>query len=202
MTMKRQWTHDELAKHWTLLPDELKLLANKTGATRLGFGLLLKAFAYQGRFPRHMRELPGSTGISLTRSRRCSRALRQRVSTIAARPDRFDESGIVGRQLPQEGDALRRGSGPLQGRPVLLVEQPLIQAQASDYVRQSQERLIGAPILELLKARYTPTGTEQRLLHLLDAASAGGHLLRRVGDLGHPPHARFHGVPDLLKRPA
>jgi len=35
--MKRQWTHDELTEHWTLLPDELKLLANKTGATRLGF---------------------------------------------------------------------------------------------------------------------------------------------------------------------
>jgi hypothetical protein len=55
--MKRQWTHDELTEHWTLLPDEL-LVANKTGATRLGFGLLLKAFAYQGRFPRYMHELP------------------------------------------------------------------------------------------------------------------------------------------------
>jgi hypothetical protein len=46
--MKRQWTQDELAEHWTLLPDELKLLANKTGATRLCFSLLLKTFAYQG----------------------------------------------------------------------------------------------------------------------------------------------------------
>ena len=48
MSMKRQWTQDELAEHWTLLPDEFKLLANKTGATRLGFSLLLKTFAYQG----------------------------------------------------------------------------------------------------------------------------------------------------------
>jgi hypothetical protein len=47
--MQRQWSQDELAEHWTLLPDELKLLANKTGATRLGFSLLLKAFAYHGR---------------------------------------------------------------------------------------------------------------------------------------------------------
>ena len=31
--MHRQWSQDELAEHWTLLPDELKLLANKTGAT-------------------------------------------------------------------------------------------------------------------------------------------------------------------------
>lgn len=58
--MKRQWTQDELAEHWTLLPDELKLLANKIGATRLGFSLLHKTFAYQGRFPRHVHELPGA----------------------------------------------------------------------------------------------------------------------------------------------
>jgi hypothetical protein len=39
--MKRQWTRDELADHWTLAPTELELLANKTGATRLGFVVLL-----------------------------------------------------------------------------------------------------------------------------------------------------------------
>jgi hypothetical protein len=65
--MKRQWTHDELTEHWTLLPDELKLLANKTGATRLGFGLLLKAFAYQGRFPRHTHELPGAVVVHVAK---------------------------------------------------------------------------------------------------------------------------------------
>ena len=66
-TMKRQWTQDELAEHWTLLPDELKLLANKAGATRLGFGLLLKAFTFQGRFPRHMHELPGAVIVHVAR---------------------------------------------------------------------------------------------------------------------------------------
>ena len=34
--MKRQWTREELAEHWTLAPAELALLANKAGATRLG----------------------------------------------------------------------------------------------------------------------------------------------------------------------
>ena len=56
--MKRHWAPDELAEHWTLHPDELGLLANKTGATRLGFALLLKAFIYEGRFPRSPAELP------------------------------------------------------------------------------------------------------------------------------------------------
>jgi hypothetical protein len=41
--MKRLWAVDELVEHWTLLPDDLALLANKTGATRLGFASPLAA---------------------------------------------------------------------------------------------------------------------------------------------------------------
>jgi hypothetical protein len=33
--MKRDWEADELAEHWTLLPSERDLLANKSGATRV-----------------------------------------------------------------------------------------------------------------------------------------------------------------------
>jgi len=55
-----------------------------------------------------------------------------------------------------------------RGQPVLLVEQPLIKALAKDYVRQTQERLIGAPILQQLNAHHGDAGTEQRLLVLLD----------------------------------
>ena len=53
-------------------------------------------------------------------------------------------------------------------QPVVLVEQPLIKAQAKDYVRQTQERLIGAPILQRLTAQHGDGGAEQRLLALLD----------------------------------
>ncbi|GAA3466566.1 hypothetical protein [Nonomuraea roseola] len=35
-----------------------ELVGNKTGATRLGFGLLLKFFEKEGRFPRHAGEVP------------------------------------------------------------------------------------------------------------------------------------------------
>jgi hypothetical protein len=42
--MKRQWTADELAEHWTLRPSDLELLANRAPATRLGCALLLKYF--------------------------------------------------------------------------------------------------------------------------------------------------------------
>jgi WD40 repeat protein/transcriptional regulator with XRE-family HTH domain len=54
-----------------------------------------------------------------------------------------------------------------RGQPALLVELPLIKAQAKDYVRQTQERLIGAPMLQRLNAQYGEAGTQQRLLTFL-----------------------------------
>jgi len=49
--MGRQLELDELVEHFTLLPDEVTLLRNKSGATRLGFTVLLKYFTRVGRFP-------------------------------------------------------------------------------------------------------------------------------------------------------
>ncbi|MDQ5851937.1 MAG: Tn3 family transposase, partial [Chloroflexota bacterium] len=56
--MKRHWEPHELIEDWTLLPAELELLANKTGATRLGFALLLKYFQIEGRFPQSKHDIP------------------------------------------------------------------------------------------------------------------------------------------------
>jgi TnpA family transposase len=50
--MRREWELEELIECWTLDEAEQELLANKTGATRLGFALLLKFFELEARFPR------------------------------------------------------------------------------------------------------------------------------------------------------
>ena len=55
-----------------------------------------------------------------------------------------------------------------RGQPEVLVEQPLITAQAKDYVRQTQERLIGEAILQKLNAQDDRGGTERCLLTLLE----------------------------------
>jgi hypothetical protein len=55
-----------------------------------------------------------------------------------------------------------------RGEPVRLLAQLLIRAQAKEYVRQAQERLIGEPVLEHLQAEHGPDETERRLLTLLD----------------------------------
>lgn len=65
---------------------------------------------------------------------------------------------------------------------VLLVEQPLILALTRDYVRQSQERLIGMPILAHLKTHWGQEEVEQRLLALLE-----GWRGRPVEEQGYGP---------------
>lgn len=49
---------EELVEHFTLYPDETRLLRNKTGATRLGFSLSLKFLLWKARFPQGRGELP------------------------------------------------------------------------------------------------------------------------------------------------
>ena len=58
--MKRQWTADDLVEHWTLASGDTALLANKSGATRLGFAVLLKYFQYEGRFPYQKGDIPAA----------------------------------------------------------------------------------------------------------------------------------------------
>ena len=55
--MRREWKPEDLVACWTLVEADWELLANKTGATRLGFASLLKFFELEGRFPRHGGEI-------------------------------------------------------------------------------------------------------------------------------------------------
>lgn len=49
--MKQRWTVEELEDLWTLHPEELKLLKNKSGETRLSFSVMLKYFQLFHSFP-------------------------------------------------------------------------------------------------------------------------------------------------------
>src|SRR5260370_10722734 len=54
--MKRTWTEEELLEHFTLLPDELVAIGNKSGTTRLGLAIVLKCLQYEGRLLRSRQE--------------------------------------------------------------------------------------------------------------------------------------------------
>jgi len=52
---------------WTLRAADRALLGNKSGATRLGFALLLKLFQAEGRFPRRAEDVPAIAVETMTR---------------------------------------------------------------------------------------------------------------------------------------
>jgi TnpA family transposase len=58
--MLREARSDELIDVWTLVDADWRLVANKHGATRLGFALLLKFFESEARFPEDLDELPAA----------------------------------------------------------------------------------------------------------------------------------------------
>jgi hypothetical protein len=74
---------EDLIASWTLVEADWRLVANKTGATRLGFALLLKFFELEARFPRHLRELP----------RQAVEYVAQQVKVPATEIDAYDWTG-------------------------------------------------------------------------------------------------------------
>ena len=49
---------EDIDDRWVLHASDRTLLGNKTGATRLGFAVLLKMFQVNGRFPSRSEEVP------------------------------------------------------------------------------------------------------------------------------------------------
>jgi hypothetical protein len=49
--MRREWSLEDLIESWSLTDDDRRLLANKSGFTRLGFALMVKFFEIEARFP-------------------------------------------------------------------------------------------------------------------------------------------------------
>jgi hypothetical protein len=56
--VRQRWEIDELIESWSLVPDDLVVIGNKSGTTRLGFAVLLKFFELEARFPSSPDEVP------------------------------------------------------------------------------------------------------------------------------------------------
>jgi hypothetical protein len=56
--VRREWDFDDLVASWTLVDADTELLASRHKATRLSSALMLKFFEIDGRFPRHVGEVP------------------------------------------------------------------------------------------------------------------------------------------------
>jgi hypothetical protein len=56
--VRQEWEPEDLIEVWTLLEEDQERLRNKSGASRLGFALLLKFFEVEARFPEDAGEIP------------------------------------------------------------------------------------------------------------------------------------------------
>src|SRR5690606_27427371 len=63
--MQMEWSDEELVASWTLVGEDWSLVGNKTGATRLGFAVLLKFFEIEARFSRSASEVPTAAVVYL-----------------------------------------------------------------------------------------------------------------------------------------
>ncbi|MFI5888796.1 Tn3 family transposase [Actinoplanes sp. NPDC051513] len=96
--MARPLEFDELVEHFTLVDEDLKLLRNKSGPTRLGFALLMKFLIWRGRFPQGRAEFPDNAVDHVARQ----------VGVSAAEVGLYDWDG---RQIKRHRVVLRRVLG-------------------------------------------------------------------------------------------
>src|SRR3954468_16352583 len=99
--MQRLWAADELGEHWTRGPEELKLLAELTGAGKLGLTAQLAYWRQHGHFPNEEAELaPAVSGLWPPRS--APRRTRSTATTGRDAPDAGTaaSSSITLRSLP------------------------------------------------------------------------------------------------------
>jgi hypothetical protein len=171
--MKRAWHPNELAQCWTLGPEELELLSNKTGATRLRFAVLLKAFQFDGRFPDRRGEVAGSVVAHLANqigvpaeayfegewSERTQRHQRAQIREHCGfRPFRTrDDSGLIAwlsqrvTSLNPEAEALKvTAYGHLRSRRIEPPAAERLRRLLGMTVRQREEQLVKEAAAQLL----------------------------------------------------
>jgi hypothetical protein len=56
--VRGEWSPEELVVSWALVGDDWRRVGHTSGATRLGFAVLLKFFELQARFPRAASDVP------------------------------------------------------------------------------------------------------------------------------------------------
>src|SRR5262249_8925170 len=81
--VRQVWEPEDLLAAWTLVEADWELVGNKSGATRLGFALLLKFFELEARFPHTAEEIPRAAVDNVARQ----------VQVPAEQLDTYDWSG-------------------------------------------------------------------------------------------------------------
>lgn len=154
--MKRNWTTEELVEDWTLLPNELAVLGNKSGATRLGFAVLLKFFQLEARFPFAKNEIPRAVVIYVAKQ-------------LGFDPSLYLQYDWRGRAIKYHRAQIRRFLGFHE--PTLADEEQLVKWLCADVLAQDQDlEHLRVAATRRLRSLHIEPPTPERLIRLIRTA--------------------------------
>ena len=156
--MKRAWHPDELAHHWTLAPEERKLVGNNTtGAARLSSAVLLKSFQFNGRFPERRWDVAGSVVVHL-------------ANQIGVPPEAYFDGEWSGRTLRRQRVRIREYCG---FRPFRSRDESGLVAWLSPRVTSlnPEAEALKLAAYDYLRSRRIESPAPDRLLRLLSVAT-------------------------------
>jgi len=176
--MRREWDTDDLIACWTLVDPDWDLIANKAGATRLGFALLLKFFELEARFPRHAGEMPQA-------------AVHYLAEQVKVDAELFAAYAWSGRTIEYHRAQIREALG---FREPTREDEDRLAAWLADEVcpvELSEERLREAVLARCRAEKIEPVGRIDRLLGTAQAAFERRFTTRIAARVAPPARVRL-----------
>lgn len=186
--MRQNLTVEELVEHFTLTPRDLTLLSNKSGASRLGFALLLKLFERDLRFPESLTEVP-ETAVAFV------------AKQIGVLPEAYGEYDLQSRNATYQRTQIREALGfrqPTAADAKAVVSWLAAQAIGKDLVPETAR----TKVYERFRSLKIEPPTAERIERIVKSAlrTAEDQLFERVA--GRIPVAAKPVIDGLLKTDA
>src|SRR3989440_7713524 len=156
--MRRDWEPEQLVASWTLVDEDWRLIANKSGTTRLGFALLLKFFELEACFPSDVDELPAA-------------AVAYVAAQVKVEADLITKYAWSGRTIEYHRAKVRKGLG---FREATRGDEEALTTWLTDEVAPhevSEERLRESLLARCRSEQIEPPGRVERILGAARAAS-------------------------------
>jgi TnpA family transposase len=169
--VRQEWSPEDVVACWTLVDGDWELVANKTGATRLGFALTLKFFEQEGRFPEFVEEIPQA-------------AVEYVAELVKVPAAEFTKYSLTGRTAEYHRKQIREALG---FRPSTRAdEERLIAWLAAEVcpVELATDRLTQALLVQCRADRIEPPGRIDRIVAAAQTRAEKAFCTRTVERLG------------------
>jgi integrase len=184
--MRREWDPEDLIAYWTLLGDDWARVGNKTGATRLGFALLLKYFELDARFPCHAGDVPKA-------------AVDYMAEQVKVDARLFAEYAWSGRTIEYHRAQIREALGFRESTREDEERLAAWLAQEVCPVELGEERLREAVLARCRAERIEPAGRIDRILGAAQASFERQFTATIAGRITEAAAKRLEQLPDLVQ---